>query len=51
MDTAHFLKERRALDQHFDKCAVRCVVRRGKRLFPKKSESEAGIIRQNIKIS
>jgi len=38
MDTSHLLKEERALDQHFDKCAVRCVVRRGEKFFLKKSD-------------
>lgn len=32
-DTPHLLKEERALDQHFDKCAVRCVLRRGKKIL------------------
>lgn len=40
MDTSHLLKEERALDQHFDKCAVRCVVRKEKNPFPRRANQK-----------
>lgn len=35
MDVPHLLKEERALDQHVDKCTIKCVLRRGQKNLSK----------------